>query len=454
MNAWLHIQAWASALPSDFDRAMREASDGRMATDTYSYAFLVLTNLTANERKTEACIYVMRLKISLLLSAIVCLVLCGCKDHRGHYEYIALDGIGEDVEFVDSQDTTLHFHLQPLTVLQNAQIDTVGEQVVKFKYGEDRIGLISLDKTRKRFVFYENKWNNEPIRQDFFYEQLENEGSNLSGGIFAYVEQLHFYQEDWNTLLWGILFIVGGMLIGFYVVIYNDEEVELKDIPALSYIVAGIYLFTIFCAFVLFVHQDPFNHSAHSGWGWFADLLIFLGILISAIALYAGFQPAMCSLIPKSRIVFFNAPTMVVLSVVYGICLWLAKGAADYILFAIIACQAVFSLIALIQGFKSGEWIGALIYVLIYPVCFFVLLITMISLGAMVFMIALAIVAVSSVLTQPQSLGNGGATSTSDEILDANGNRHWISSDTGSDTVNTTDGKRMRKMSDGNWKEY
>ncbi len=38
---WLHIQAWASALPSDFDKAMREASTSRTATDTDSYAFFV-----------------------------------------------------------------------------------------------------------------------------------------------------------------------------------------------------------------------------------------------------------------------------------------------------------------------------------------------------------------------------------------------------------------------------
>ena len=35
----LHILAWASALPSDFDRAMREASDSRTVTDTDSCAF-------------------------------------------------------------------------------------------------------------------------------------------------------------------------------------------------------------------------------------------------------------------------------------------------------------------------------------------------------------------------------------------------------------------------------
>ena len=38
----LHIQAWASALPSDMNRAMREASSSRTATDTDSYAFLYI----------------------------------------------------------------------------------------------------------------------------------------------------------------------------------------------------------------------------------------------------------------------------------------------------------------------------------------------------------------------------------------------------------------------------
>lgn len=37
----MHILAWASALPSDFIRAMREASDGRTVIDTDSYAFTI-----------------------------------------------------------------------------------------------------------------------------------------------------------------------------------------------------------------------------------------------------------------------------------------------------------------------------------------------------------------------------------------------------------------------------
>ncbi len=42
------------ALPSDFDRAMREASACRTATDTDSYAFFHSNPLNANEGKTAA----------------------------------------------------------------------------------------------------------------------------------------------------------------------------------------------------------------------------------------------------------------------------------------------------------------------------------------------------------------------------------------------------------------
>ena len=41
-RAWrVHILRRASALPSDIDRAMREASECRTATDTDSYAFFI-----------------------------------------------------------------------------------------------------------------------------------------------------------------------------------------------------------------------------------------------------------------------------------------------------------------------------------------------------------------------------------------------------------------------------
>ena len=43
----------ASSLPSDIDRAMREASIRRTVTDTDSYGFFIY-QLRANERMTEA----------------------------------------------------------------------------------------------------------------------------------------------------------------------------------------------------------------------------------------------------------------------------------------------------------------------------------------------------------------------------------------------------------------
>ncbi len=50
----LHILAWASALPSDIDRAMREASSSRTVTDTDSYAFLHSIKYLANEGNPAA----------------------------------------------------------------------------------------------------------------------------------------------------------------------------------------------------------------------------------------------------------------------------------------------------------------------------------------------------------------------------------------------------------------
>ena len=50
----LHIQAWASALPSDLDKAMREASRCRTVTDTDSCAFSFSNQSNADEGMTEA----------------------------------------------------------------------------------------------------------------------------------------------------------------------------------------------------------------------------------------------------------------------------------------------------------------------------------------------------------------------------------------------------------------
>ena len=62
----LHIQAWASALPSNMNRAMREASTSRTVTDTDSYAFFIFQP-NANEGMTAASSSIWNIDIELPL---------------------------------------------------------------------------------------------------------------------------------------------------------------------------------------------------------------------------------------------------------------------------------------------------------------------------------------------------------------------------------------------------
>lgn len=48
----------------------------------------------------------------------------------------------------------------------------------------------------------------------------------------------------------------------------------------------------------------------------------------------------------------------------------------------------------------------------------------------------------------------GGPVLSSNEISDGNGNNLWVVSRNGDRSVTTTDGKRVRRMPDGNYKEY
>lgn len=48
----------------------------------------------------------------------------------------------------------------------------------------------------------------------------------------------------------------------------------------------------------------------------------------------------------------------------------------------------------------------------------------------------------------------GGPVLSSNEISDGNGNNLWVVSRNGDGSVTTTDGKRVRRMPDGNYKEY
>lgn len=385
--------------------------------------------------------------ITLFVSLIT---LTGCEDRKYYKEYVAFDGVGKEVTFLAATDSVSPVKLQPLTVIEIAgDYDSAGEYI-PFTTGENIHGYIEKSKLRERQVSAIKKGSTEN-REPYFYENLIAAGSGLSGKIFRYVEQLHFTMYDYSTVLWAILFIIGAAVTGCLIFpIVDGEGDELGKYYGL--LPAAAYLFTVYCAYILFIVQDPFNMSAHTGGGWFADLIIFIGIVGGGIGVYLEFNPTMQSLVPCSVAVPVNTVVLTILSVVYGICLWLAKGAADIVLWSIIIVQCVFTVYILISSIGKGEIVGAIVYAVIYPICYAVILISLVTLGFMVFCIAIGCVAGGSFLTQPQNYGASGASSTvPDMVTDPNGIHHYVASENADGTVTTTDGKRLRRRADGNW---
>lgn len=386
--------------------------------------------------------------ISIFFAAIS---LTGCQDLKGTNEYIVFDGLGKDVEFLVTTDSVSPVRLEPLTVVEILGDYNTGGEYMPFSAKDSIHGYIAKSKLHERHVFYEQKGSTLQ-REPFFYEKLSLSGSTLSGKLFGYVEQLHFYMYEYNTVLWAILFIIGAIVTGLLLFPIIDEGEYFGKYYGL--IPTAAYLFTLYCAFILFIVQDWYNLSAHTGWGWFADLIIFLGILGAGIGVYLEFNPTMQSLVPSVPVVRVDTVVISILTVVYGICLWLAKGTADIILWGLIIVQCGFSLFIIIMSIRRGEIVGALIYALVYPLCYAVILTTLITLGFMVFCIAIGCVACGSLLTQPQGYGaSDSASSAPDMISDPNGNHHYVASENADGTVTTTDGHRMRRRPDNNWED-
>ncbi len=88
---WSHIQAWASALPSDLDRAMREASGCRTATDTDSYAFFLANNFAKEGSLRQLTSEVRhknqhQMKKLLLLFTLLCALSLSAQDFEYTYK--------------------------------------------------------------------------------------------------------------------------------------------------------------------------------------------------------------------------------------------------------------------------------------------------------------------------------------------------------------------------------
>ena len=82
----MHIQAWASALPSNIGKAMREASERRTVTDTDSYAFSFINQSRQREddrgKHIISMIKKMRHRIAIASTMLCCLSSCSSEEDR------------------------------------------------------------------------------------------------------------------------------------------------------------------------------------------------------------------------------------------------------------------------------------------------------------------------------------------------------------------------------------
>lgn len=406
--------------------------------------------------------------LRLLLLACLAATLAACSDKRHDYEYIVFDGLNRPVEYrADGSDSLSA--LEPLTLV--TPLDTAADGQIRFVTADSVSGQIAPGKIRKRGVWYTGDFTMDKNwrREARLHEELRAEGSTLSARLFSTIEQLHFYKGEYNPLTWALAFIAFALLSGICLAL---AFMGLEDGPsrpgfAFGYLAVAFFLGQIASAAILFIVQEPFEDSAHSGAGWLADLLIFVGLLAGGLYMWSGFVPLMEILNPygptpanlrKGRrittVASWNIVVLVVLTIAYGLCLWLAKGAADAVLRTIIGVQAAFSLAMLAGGLLRGGLPQALAYVVVFPVCYAVIGTTVLTLGFMVFVLACLAIGGGSLLTQSANGMSFAPSAGSGTVSDGTGGHHWTAAENADGSLTDTDGTRRRQMPDGSWKEF
>lgn len=345
----------------------------------------------------------------LILMCVMVVLLSGCRDVYNRTISVVYNGHGVPV-------TVYNDSLQPI-----AQLESRSEIIVKnsasFKEGFVHILVPKTNTTGwipenmiHKITIVEEKKHAGTSTQTFerlptFEQELEAAGSTLSASIFDRVEELHFSKHDYSTTTWAIIMIVCTLLGFCFLSIGTGNGTYL-----LMLIGVLIFALAFFAAFVIFCIQEPFEDGAHTGWGWFADLLVFIGLLVSGFYLLQQFSTITAAIIPYTvssspeiSVAGFNFWAQKILIIIYALSLWLFKGAADWILWAIIIIQGIFSLYVIVKSFMCGFFIQPILYVVLFPFFFVTLLATILTLGTMVFIIVLLIVGVISLLTQPNS---------------------------------------------------
>lgn len=337
-----------------------------------------------------------------LVLAIITVVLSGCDDVYNHRINVVYDGHDKQVTYYNvDMDSVGKFESQIEVEISKNQ-ENVPEGFIRIDSPKMNV-LVKSSTIKPKTKTVKKIRDGEFVDLPTFPKKLNDAGSPLSAKVFAAIDELHFYKSDFNGVLWTIIMIVAA-LVGWGLLALGTNEG--------SYLIALLGVFAMalayFSGYVLFGIQEPFEDGLKSGAGWFVDLLLFVGVVVAAIIMYSTFSTTMSAIVPYTMdgdLSMAGANTILqwILLFIYAISLWLIKGIADYVLWTMIIVQAIFSLYIIVLSFKSVIIIPPLLYVVLYPACFIMMAISVLTVGWMVFVLALMIVGFGSFLSQPNT---------------------------------------------------
>lgn len=246
-------------------------------------------------------------------------------------------------------------------------------------------------------------------------DKLDKAGSKYSGFIFRYIDFLQFERCKYDETLWLWLYIGAGLLTVLLAIGLFTTAGDGGPLPSILYFLLWASLIFLFYAqYVEFGIHSPFApptvaecSSSDSG-NWFVGLITF-ALLLVAFGVQIVIGPMMLgTLLPGADSMSANAEKvqMNVLCqyfplIIWGISIWLFKGVADYVLFAMLGGQAIYSVYLLVMGVIRGGFFSTLIYVILFPVALATFLMVALTFGFMIAVLVAIVAGGLSVFTQP-----------------------------------------------------
>ncbi len=335
--------------------------------------------------------------LRLFLIAALTMVVASCSDIYNRQAYVVYNGYGEEVEYYDANRNLLGKLPSRTEVGKSAYgVEPDGyREVVLYASGSH---VYIKDSYLNEIIYeVEKVGENEFVRLPSTVEKLDAAGSHLAAEVMDAIDILHLYKKNFSTGTWTLILIVTVLLSCLFIMCRNKLCLFISIICVVA---AYSALFVIFCI------QEPFVDSYHTPYGWFVDLLAFIGILLSVIYLYSAFTPAMTVLTPSSSIAElpvagFNAVIQILFLLLFCCMLAFCKGHADWPLWCMAAIQVIFSLYVLVTGFMTRNFIGSILYLILFPFIFISLVISIVTMGLILGIIVMLIWSVMSAITAP-----------------------------------------------------